>query len=212
MRARKIICVLLTVLLAAGTAGCALGDPDASDYRRIGLEVTALMSEIADSETYLSMISGQNSLDVIREEVNTGDYDTPTAVYSLDPEEMKAYIRDMMFADEETKKNWDSLSATLQEQVSARISPQLLINYVNSQAGADRIAFTSLASVILKNEELTGESQTCYLYLFEKGTPILVSFGYHSASGLFVFLPEEARTSPEALSAALFGLKVTPAE
>ena len=45
-----------------------------------------------------------------------------------------------------------------------------------------------------------------------KGTPILVSFGYHGASGSFVFLPKEQCGTLADLQAALPELEITPVE
>ena len=59
---------------------------------------------------------------------------------------------------------------------------------------------------------LTEENNVSYLYLFEKGTPILVTFGYHTATGMFVFIPAESRESAESLKAVLPFVEITPVE
>ena len=64
---------------------------------------------------------------------------------------------------------------------------------------------------MIRNSELTGDETASYLYTFEKGIPILVSFGYHGASGMFVFIPKEAQNL-EGIRAALPGLTVEPVE
>ena len=48
-RAVKSICFLLIMTMFVGIAGFAQAEPD---YYHIGLEVTSVMSEMADSETY----------------------------------------------------------------------------------------------------------------------------------------------------------------
>ncbi len=48
-RAIKSICFLLIMTMFVGIAGFAQAEPD---YYHIGLEVTSVMSEMADSETY----------------------------------------------------------------------------------------------------------------------------------------------------------------
>ena len=78
--------------------------------------------------------------------------------------------------------------------------------------GAAEIAFASAAAAVVRNEALTDESVVYYLYIFEKGTPILVSFGYHGASGSFVFLPKEQCGTLADLQGTLPELEITPVE
>ena len=104
---------------------------------------------------------------------------------------------------------WDSLPDRLQEQVLLRMGVQTFIARLNSMSGAEYISFASAANAVLRKEELTGEKAVYYLYIFEKGTPVLVSFGYHSAAASFVFIPEESRGSLSGIREALevFGIE-----
>ena len=51
----------------------------------------------------------------------------------------------------------------------------------------------------MENDSLNPEKAVSYLYVFEKGVPVLVTFGYHSAYGIVVSLPEEDRESLSSL-------------
>lgn len=208
---KKTISILLLAALLFCAAGNASGEAAKPDYYNAGLEVTALMGEIIDSEAYLSLLVHPETFSKIREEANTHDYGSPVAVYAVkgDPE---ALLKEMLLSDPESGETFNSLSPALQDQLLQRISVQTLCSVFNSRAGADYTAFSSLATVFLREDSLNAEEPCSYLYIFGKGLPILVSFGYRSAAGMFLFLPEESRKSPEAILSCLNlpGLEVTP--
>lgn len=205
----KSICILLIMTMFAGIAGFAQAEPD---YYHIGLEVTSVMSEIAGSETYLSLYGTPDTWSDIREAVNTGDYDKPVAVYAVTLDNPEAYLEIMIEKDPDSSSQWNSLSDNLQEQLLNKIGVTTICSIVNGQAGASSISFASVAQAFIKNSDLTEENNVSYLYLFEKGTPILVTFGYHTATGMFVFIPAESRESADSLKAVLPFVEITPVE
>ena len=205
----KSICILLIMTMFAGIAGFAQAEPD---YYHIGLEVTSVMSEIAGSETYLSLYGTPDTWSDIREAVNTGDYDKPVAVYAVTLDNPEAYLKIMIDKDPDSSSQWNSLSDNLQEQLLNKIGVTTICSIVNGQAGASSISFASVAQAFIKNSDLTEENNVSYLYLFEKGTPILVTFGYHTATGMFVFIPAESRESSDSLKAVLPFVEITPVE
>ena len=208
-RTVKSICILLIMTMFAGIAGFAQAEPD---YYHIGLEVTSVMSEIAGSETYLSLYGTPDTWSDIREAVNTGDYDKPVAVYAVTMDNPGTYLRIMLDRDPDSSSQWDSLSENLQEQLLNKVGIATICNLVNAQAGTASISFASVAQAFIKNSDLTEENNVSYLYLFEKGTPILVTFGYHTATGMFVFIPAESRESADSLKAVLPFVEITPVE
>ena len=208
---KKTICILcaLTVLAAlCGTASCEQTGPD---LYHIGLEVTGLMGEIAGNEAYLSAFGRPETWTEVREAADTGDYDQPTAVYSVRLEDAEGYVREMFAADDETRELWENLPEELTQQLLYRVTPATFCNMANARAGTASISFASAATAVIRNSELTGDETASYLYTFDKGIPILVSFGYHGASGMFVFIPKEAQNL-EGIRAALPGLTVEPLE
>ncbi len=208
-RTIKSICILLIMTMFAGIAGFAQAEPD---YYHIGLEVTSVMSEIAGSETYLSLYGTPDTWSDIREAVNTGDYDKPVAVYAVTMDNPGTYLRIMLDRDPDSSSQWDSLSENLQEQLLNKVGIATICNLVNAQAGTASISFASVAQAFIKNSDLTEENNVSYLYLFEKGTPILVTFGYHTATGMFVFIPAESRESADSIKAVLPFVEITPVE
>ena len=80
---KKTISILLLAALLFCAAGNASGEAAKPDYYNAGLEVTALMGEIIDSEAYLSLLVHPETFSKIREETNTHDYGSPVAVYAV---------------------------------------------------------------------------------------------------------------------------------
>ncbi len=201
----RILCIALMAALMMGMAGCAQAEPD---YYQIGLEVADVMSEIADSEAYLSMVGNVESMKSAREMVNTHDYDAPVLVYSINMGDTKEYIRKIVAQEDGTGDVWENLPEKLQEQLLNKVNMTSICNSVNARMGVECVSFASASVASIKNSDLTEDEPVCYLYIFEKGTPILVSFGYHSAAGMFMFIPEESRDNPEAISALMPDLGV----
>ena len=208
-KAIKCICVLIIIVMMSAMAGSAFAEPD---YYHIGLEVTSVMSEIADSETYLSLYGASDTWNDVREAVNTGDYDKPVAVYAVTLDTPEAYLKIMIDKDPDSSSQWNSLSDNLQEQILNKIGVTTICSIVNGQAGASSVSFANLAQAYIKNRDMKKEKKVSYLYLFEKGTPILVTFGYHAATGMFVFIPAESQGSVESLKTVLPFVEITPVE
>ena len=125
---KKTICILcaLTVLAAlCGTASCEQTGPD---LYHIGLEVTGLMGEIAGNEAYLSAFGRPETWTEVREAADTGDYDQPTAVYSVRLEDAEGYVREMFAADDETRELWENLPEELTQQLLYRVTPATFCN------------------------------------------------------------------------------------
>ena len=202
MKLRKQICAFLfaaLLLLATGACGEA-ADPD---YYRIGLKVTSLISEMTDSDAYFSLMAAPDAFRTAREAANTHDYDRPVAVYSISLTDPEAFLEKMLLEDPDAREAWNSLSPALQDQLMRRITLQTLCASVNDRAGTESIALASLVTPVLTDETLTPEKSRSYLYFFEQGVPVLVSFGYHSASGQFLMIPKESRETPEDIAAFL---------
>ena len=214
MRTGKMISILLAAALLCCAACSACGEAEEPDYYRIGLEVTGLMGEIADNEEYLSLLLGSGAFDEIRERINTHDYDRPAAVYSVRLDISRPYVEEMLRDDRESFQRWESLPSELQDQLLLRFSLPALLTRSNARAGAAYIAVFNAAQAFIRNESLTGEESPCYLYFFEQGAPILVSFGYHTASGQFLSVPGEYRNSPRDISEYLDlpGLELVPVQ
>ena len=205
---KKVFGLLMAALLMLGS--CA-AENQAADYYAEGLKVTKLMGEIAGSEDYLSLLSGQN-VEAVREKVDTKDYDAPTAVYAVGMKDREGFLKQMLAGD--MLEIWEKLPEELRQQIIGKINVQTICNVTNGRQSVDNIAFASVSVATVQDSgiEPEGEESLYYLYVFEKGTPVLVSFGYHAAGGMFLFLTKEETASLAALQQALPNLEITPVE
>ena len=203
MNVKKRICLFLAAVVLLFTACGAFGEAAEPDYYRIGLKVTAIMSEITDSEAYLSVFTRPEYFREVREKLNTHDYDSPVAVYSVTMSDPRTFLEEMLLSEEEGIELWNSLSPALQDQLLSRIGIPTLAPIVNARAGSDYLSFFNAATALIQDEGLTAEKGCTYLYLFREGVPILISFGYRAASGTFFYIPKESQGSPEDITAYL---------
>ena len=99
----------------------------------------------------------------------------------------------------------------VRKMISILLLSVLLAN-TNARAGSAYVALFSMLNAVVRNETLTNEKTRHYLYFFEQGAPILVTFGYHAASGQFLSVPGEYRDSPEKIVEylGLPGLELVP--
>ncbi len=204
---KRISILLLSALLFcfAENAFCEAKEPD---YYRIGLKVTSTMSEIIDSESYLSLFSNPDFFSKERDEMNTHDYDNPVAVYAVRYNQ-EALMNLLFSSDQEKANELSSFSSALQEQIRKHINIQALASLLNGYAGQNYIVLCSIATASIEDDSINGNEVVNYLYIFEKGTPILVSFSYHVASGMFFHIPEEFRKTPEDCLTS-FGVELVP--
>ena len=202
--------LVFTVLLSAGAAAGA----ESPDYYAIGLRVTGLLGEMVGSRDYLRLfLSSEDLLDLLSSTFDTGDYGTPSAVYRLIQQDPKEWMKSLMTDEELDSLN--ALSPALQEQVFLRVSgTALLTTQINAKKGAQVLSVVSALQALVKEPSLEEETPASYLFVFEKGVPILVSYGWHQATGMFVALDAAETASPEALKAALqpYGLEISPAD
>lgn len=193
-RAVTAVLLLLCMILPA-----AAGTAEGPDYHAIGLEVAGVMDEMVRSREYLNMfLYSENSLELVDSTFNTGDYHTPVAVYRLNQTDPQGWLMAQM--KDSDREQFDALSPVLQNQIRIRMESLAVIsNYFNAQRGVDFLSVASAIQARLEKPELEEEKARYYLYVFEKGIPILVSFGYHGAVGTFIGLTAEQTASPEAL-------------
>ena len=201
---RTVLALLLAMVLLI-PAACAEEEAE-PDYYTIGLKVTGLMNEIVNSEAYLSLMAIPSTYSETRLLADTDDYDRPVAVWKITNSDFREFI--FRVFGEEKWKQWDNLSENLQNMLLDRMGIPTLFTLYNGRRGTQEVSFASIANAVLQSEELTREEAVYYLYIFEKGIPILVSFGYHGASGMFVFIPEEDRGSAESLRSLIPEIKL----
>ena len=79
---KKKILVVLFVILILNLTACGSKKEQVSLYER-GLEVVDLMDEMADSQSYVQMFTGNTQISEVIQSNTNGDYSKPQAVYEV---------------------------------------------------------------------------------------------------------------------------------
>ena len=207
---KKILSVFLVLMvLLSACAPAVAGSPD---YCAIGLRVAGVLSEMVQSRDYLRLfVRGDDLLDLLSSMFDTGDYGTPVAVYRLEQQDPRAWMESLMSEEELSWLN--GLSPALQEQVFTRLSGiALMSTQINAGKGAEVLSVVSALQAMVREPALEEEKSVSFLFVFGKGVPVLVSFGWHQASGMFVALDPADVQSQDSLQAVLssYGITVIP--
>ena len=152
------------------------------------LSLTADMDEMAESPVYISLLSANEELTAIAEDMGAQDYTSPKAVYALRlPEDYASRILASMGED------YSALSPKMQDIVSRRVGTSLIPNQLAAMNGASYLA---AASMLSQGEnyllpEAWEPGQYLVILLYDGDYASLVSFvesgeGIVSASGTIV--------------------------
>ena len=180
--------------LAMILALCACGTKEKS-LREQGLEVISLMEEMVNSKAYVQYHTGVPALLEIAADIAEGDYSRPAAVYSLTaPAELTSVW-------DESQQELAGLSDTLKESVLQKTFGPAMMTQINAMSGAETLAATAVCTAGKTFVCKGAEGSVTYLYVYENGYPIAVSFtegedDSFSASGTFI-LNERFDTSSQ---------------
>lgn len=184
-----IIFFAVPAILLLGACG-GTEDKNAADkslYEQ-GLEVISLITEMANSQQYLSLYSDNtNVLDLISA-AGKGDFSRPTALYKITSSDNSESVLDLIQADE--------LSETLKKNVKSRML-SAIATQINAMGGYETLAASGLCTsekLFVSNELKEDE---IYLYTYKDAVPVAVTFtkgenGAVSASGIFILYKDFA--------------------
>ena len=200
--------LLLLCLMTIFSCGCA---EEAPDYYGIGMDVVKVMDEVLQSRDYLEMyLPNTEVLDMIDSRYNTHDYENPVAVYRLNQNDAHKWLLSQL--PEKDLEKLNALSPSLQDQIWSRIEGlSYFVSMFNSKKGVEVISASSVLFVQLKKPELELEKTEYCLFVFESGVPILVSYGWHFATGQVLALDSSETESAETLQSVLepWGIEVS---
>ncbi len=151
----------------------------------LGIEVTKTMQEMVYSDEYISFYTSIEFEDEIVKFQAT-DYDSPIAVYFVEIPSGKEILSKL---GSEKIDDYDKLSDNLKEQVDYRASFSSIVSSINAQSGANTMVLCSFLTAIKRDKDIELDKSIAYLYVFEEGIPIAVTFtesGY--ANGQFLLL------------------------
>ena len=162
---KKLLCMVCAVVLMLGLAGC--GKTEASAYDR-GLETVGLLAEAMGSQAYLDMMSANASLREIIKQAAKGDYSAPKAAFALSFPDEGMYLFSGVLEPAEVP---DTLTDLVNHRLISAIIPQ-----INAIGGAEILAASTVCTVSKTFVSTAIQEDMIYLYLFETGCPVAVTF------------------------------------
>lgn len=179
---KKLCLVMAFALFTLVFAGCESGKSE--DLYAKGLEITQLMKEMVDSESYMEIMGAPNMIEDRGSEMSELELSDPVAVYEISLPDIDEFVIKSGFAD---LSDWNKLSPALKNQLKNRMGFATVANLINASYGSDAIAFCSLYNAIIRNDSSFGEEPVTYLYVFDTDTAVAVTFSGYSAQGIFLF-------------------------
>ena len=178
---RYLIISLTLILCLSMAVGCA-GQAAESLYDR-GMELIKSMAEMAKSEDYLAIMTGNSALTEALASVQAGSYGTPEAVYTIP---LKPSYLEEMAEGAAMPALTDSLKDVIKDKTAGAF-----ISQINALAGAQNLAAASVVAAGTTFMDGTVAEPVVYLYIFADGAPAAVTFipgegGAVSASGMFL--------------------------
>ncbi len=179
MKKRFVIAAVLALSLLA--TGC--GRETKSLYEH-GLDLVAQLEEMAGSEDYISLYTGDSNIREILAAAGEGDYTEPKEVYeiTISPDTVAAMAE---------IASLDSLSEGLKNRITSQ-THTVIATQINAQGGSTMLAASSVCTAGKTFVHAGTAENTMYLYTYENGTPAMVAFtpgedGAVAASGWFIF-------------------------
>lgn len=203
---KKKFIVILTVIMILSLTACGTKKEQVSIYEQ-GLEVVALMDEMADSQSYVQMFTGNMQISEVIQSNTSGDYSEPLVVYEV---VLKNDNFLGLLGNDETQ---ESMSDELKEIISKKINASV-ITQLNAYGGSENLAASTIctAGISFVNSEV--KEDVIYIYVYENTAPVAVMFLQEgndivSANGTFMFGEEFINLTEEGISELFEGLYKT---
>lgn len=205
---KKILVVLFVILILSLTA-CGSKKEQVSLYER-GLEVVDLLDEMADSQSYVQMFTGNTQISEVIQSNTNGDYSKPQAVYEVVLQ--KDNYQGLLGNEDTQIAMSDELERIMEKKVNAS-----LITQTNAYGGSENLAASTICTtdIFFVNSEI--KEDVIYIYVYENTAPVAITFLQEgndivSGNGTFLFGEELMNLTKESISQLLEGLYVTVQE
>jgi len=149
-------------------------------FEEKGLEIIGIMEDMINSEKYLEIYGVRDEALEIIESTAEGDYSEAEHIYEV---KLQNFYGDLI-------DDYDELPKSLRKVAEGELG-STFVSRLNVTAGIGYMtAAYSITAEVLFNTDV--EDSTVYIYTFEDGVPIAVSFsvndeGICSAYGMFLF-------------------------
>lgn len=182
----KIITGMMVLILMFSLSACGNneGNTETKSLYAQGLEIIQLMSEMTQSEECLNIFyTGNGKVLSIVQDISTGDYTTPKAVYAISTTEIESLATVEL-------NNLDNVSEGLKSYITQKALGSL-VTQINSYSGVEILAATSICTVGKTFVNKDTDEDVIYLYTFDNAVPVAVTFivgedNAISASGVFI--------------------------
>ena len=202
---KKILVVLFVILILSLTA-CGSKKEQVSLYER-GLEVVDLLDEMADSQSYVQMFTGNTQISEVIQSNTNGDYSKPQAVYEVVLQ--KDNYQGLLGNEDTQRAMSDELERIMEKKVNAS-----LITQMNAYGGSENLAASTICTtdIFFVNSEI--KEDVIYIYVYENTAPVAITFLQEgndivSANGTFLFGEELVNLTEETILQLFEGTYVT---
>lgn len=171
-----------------------------------GLELTKLMETLVKDSAYREVLGTETYDDFIDENVVANDYDSPIKVYEVTKPIAEKFFEQLPAYD---KEKYDRLSEEAKEQIYGKVNYNTVCTSLNSVRSEHIIVSTMLT--ISKTFSGSISNEIGFLYVFETGVPIFVTFKGESeilANATFVFSDDLDTLSKTREIFGVFGCEV----
>ena len=192
-----------------GMTACGTKKEQVSLYEQ-GLEVVALMDEMADSQSYVQIFTGNTQISELIQSNTNGDYSNPQAVYEVVLQ--KDNYQGLLGNEEIQETMSDELKGIIRKKVNASVITQL-----NAYGGSENLAASTICTTEVSFVNGEVKEDVIYIYVYENTAPVAVIFLQEgndivSANGTFLFAEELTNLTEESISQLFEGLYVTVQE
>ena len=198
--------VIFSVILILSLTACGSKKEQISLYER-GLEVVDLMDEMADSQSYVQMFTGNAKIsDVIQNNTN-GDYSKPHTVYEV---VLRKDNYQGLIGNEDIQTTMsDELERIMKKKVNAS-----LITQINAYGGSENLAASTICTAGISFVNKEEKDDVIYIYVYENTAPVAITFLQEgndivSANGTFMFGEELINLTEETILQLFEGTYVT---
>lgn len=174
---KKIFLPLISLILCITTlffAGC--GNTSYKTLYEYGLDMTTTMQELINDDAYAELM-GYNSYNYSK--FKALDYNSPIKTYKIIGPSFEEFLH--LDINKTILDKWSNYSTEIKEQFKIRFSTQAIF-YNIIFSSIDNIEDNIISSDCLISKIFEGyiEETIAYLYIFEKGQPIMVTFANYN--------------------------------
>lgn len=198
--------VIFSVILILSLTACGSKKEQVSLYER-GLEVVDLMDEMADSQSYVQMFTGNAKISNVIQNNTNGDYSKPQTVYEV---VLRKDNYQGLIGNEDIQTTMsDELERIMEKKVNAS-----LITQINAYGGSENLAASTICTAGISFVNKEEKDDVIYIYVYENTAPVAITFLQEgndivSANGTFMFGEELMNLTEETILQLFEGTYVT---